>query len=1045
MKLVQSTSLAQLRGAIRHAALLDEGRSVRNLVREAEGTLDQAGRRAALDRARALVERCRAADHRAGTLDAFLLEFGLSNDEGVTLLCLAEALLRIPDESTADALIAEKVRSGDWSAHFGHSHSLFVNVSIWGLMLTGRLVAPPADAQVNPQAWLRRLASRLGEPMVRAAVAQAMRILGGQYVLGRTLEEALGRGRSLADGPGIGFSYDMLGEAARTNSDAQRYFQAYADAIDTLGQAGPSAASEAAQGVSVKLSALHPRFEQRQRQRALDELTPKLKTLALKAKQHGLQFTLDAEEAARLELNLDLFEGLAQDADLADWPGLGFVLQAYQKRAPLVADWLIGLATRTGRRFAVRLVKGAYWDAEIKRAQEQGLPDYPVFTRKAHTDLCYEVCAARLLAAPEAIFPQFATHNAHTLSTVLQLAQPNGDFECQRLHGMGQLLYAELGEAIRLRVYAPVGSHRDLLPYLVRRLLENGANSSFVNRFLDRKAPLRELVRDPLQSALADRGARHPKIPAPPNLYSHAGEQRANAKGRDLDDPLELEALMSAMGKAMAGSHRAGPIISGALRQADGLPVFNPADRRRQLGTVAPSTDSDIDAALKCAAQEQPAWDEKGGAERANILMRAADLLESNHAALMGVIVAEGGRTVADALAEVREAVDFCRYYGLQAQHGFAGHKALPGPTGETNHLSLHGRGTFLCISPWNFPLAIFIGQTAAALAAGNSVVAKPAEQTGLIAAAATRLLHQAGVPEDALHLLPGDGRVGDTLVGDLRVAGVAFTGSTATARTINRRLAERAGPITPLIAETGGQNAMLVDSTALPEQVVDDVIASAFHSAGQRCSALRILCLQEEIADDVLTMLAGAMQTLVIGDPVDPATDVGPVIDARAVAALEEHVATLNREARRIAVCQLPAECRHGTFFAPCAFEIDAVELLKEEVFGPVLHVVRYPRRNLDALIEDINRTGYGLTLGVHSRIDGFADDAFAKTLAGNVYVNRNMIGAVVGVNPFGGRGLSGTGPKAGGPHYLPRFAAERTRTDNVAAKGGNADLMNL
>ncbi len=1032
-------SLAQLRGAIRSASLLDEGRSVQNLVGEAEG-------REALDRAQALVERCRAAGHRAGTLDAFLLEFGLASDEGVTLLCLAEALLRIPDEPTADALIAEKVRSGDWGAHFGHSRSLFVNVSVWGLMLTGRLVTPPPDAQDNPQAWLRRLASRLGEPVLRAAVAQAMRILGGQYVLGRTLEEALRRGRSLAERPLTGFSYDMLGEAARTYADAERYFEAYADAIDTLGRAQPSAEAEAAQGVSVKLSALHPRFEQRQRVRVLDELAPKLKTLALKAKQHGLQFTLDAEEAARLELNLDIFEGLAKDPDLADWPGLGFVLQAYQKRAPLVADWLVELAARTGHRFAVRLVKGAYWDAEIKRAQELGLSDYPVFTRKAHTDLCYEVCAARLLAAPEAIFPQFATHNAHTLSTVLQLARQTTSFECQRLHGMGQLLYAELREAVRLRVYAPVGSHRELLPYLVRRLLENGANSSFVNRFLDRQAPVHELVRDPLQSAITDGGAHHPKIPAPPSLYRHAGEERTNAKGCDLDDPVELDGLISAMDEAQQRPHRAGPIVAGALRHANGIPAFSPADRRRQVGTVTPSTDSDIDAALECAAEAQPAWDERGGAERAAVLNRAGDLLESHCAALMGLIVAEAGRTVADALAEVREAVDFCRYYGLQAKRGFDGPKGLPGPTGEINQLSLHGRGTFLCISPWNFPLAIFVGQTSAALAAGNSVVAKPAEQTGLVAAAATRLLHEAGVPAGALHLLPGDGaQVGNALVRDSRVAGVAFTGSTATARTINRRLADRGGPITPLIAETGGQNAMLVDSTALPEQVVDDVIASAFHSAGQRCSALRILCLQEEIADEVLTMLAGAMQTLVIGDPLDPATDVGPVIDGGAVQALEAHVATLNRMARPVAACELPAECRHGTFFAPCAFEIDAVEQLRAEVFGPVLHVVRYPRRTLGALIEAINRTGYGLTLGVHSRMDGFADEAFAKALAGNVYVNRYLVGAVVGVIPFGGRGLSGTGPKAGGPHYLLRFAAERTRTDNAAAKGGNADLMNL
>ena len=1059
--MVPSTNdLAAGRDAIRKINLASEPDRVRKLAADADDTLTPAARGAALERARNLVEQCRSAAHQAGTLDVFLQEFGLSNREGVALMCLAEALLRVPDETTADALIAEKIRDGNWDTHLGKSASAFVNASVWGLMLTGRLVTLETQALDNTVDWVRHLVARLGEPVVRRAVLQAMRILGSQYVLGRTIGEAMRRGRIQED-PGALFSFDMLGEGARTFADAKRYYEAYSRAIEVIGAAQSGTDPERNDGISVKLSALHPRFEWAQRQRLERELAPRVRELALQAKGYGLGFSIDAEEAARLEPTLDLFESLAGERALDRWNGLGFVLQAYQKRAPLVADWLIDLARATGRRLMVRLVKGAYWDTEIKRAQEQGLVDYPVYTRKAHTDLCYEVCAARLLAAADEIFPQFATHNAYTVSLVMELArhsrasatrgsqrEASSGFEFQRLHGMGQLLYSQLWKDVSpsLRVYAPVGSHRDLLPYLVRRLLENGANSSFVNRFLDVKAPVEELIQDPLSTVRTSDSLRHPNIPPPADLYRETGEDRTNARGIDLDDPLCLAALTATVRATAGRSVQAGPIVDGALRQGTALPVLSPCDRQTTIGTVVEAGAGDIDAAVAFAEAAQTRWNERGGNERAAIVEHAAELLEDGQGALIQLIGAEAGRTLADALAEVREAVDFCRYYAMQARQRFHEPLRLPGPTGERNDLRLQGRGVFACISPWNFPLAIFMGQISAALAAGNSVVAKPAEQTPLVAAEAVRLLHRAGVPKDVLHLLPGDGAgVGAPLIGDPRIAGVAFTGSMETARLINRQLAGRDGPIVPLIAETGGQNVMLVDSTALPEQVVDDVIVSAFQSAGQRCSALRVLYLQEEIADGVLAMLAGAMQTLVIGDPHDPATDIGPVIDEQARSMLEDHAAAMHRSARPVAECTLPSACERGSFFAPRVFEIDSIRCLEREVFGPVLHVVRFAAAELDSMLNEIEATGYGLTLGIHSRIDGFARKVFANTRAGNVYVNRNMVGAVVGVHPFGGRGLSGTGPKAGGPHYLLRFATERTRSDNVTAKGGNTALFRL
>lgn len=1033
-----------LRRRIRAASHADEAQLVSELISEAETALDADQRAAILTRSRSVVSRCRSRSDQAGTLDAFLREFDLSNPEGVALMCLAEALLRVPDDDTADRLISEKIRSGDWAAHAGSSDSLFVNGSVWGLMLTGRLVTLDPETEADTGAWMRRLVSRAGEPIVRAAVVQAMRILGRQYVLGRSIDEAIDRSREAA-GSGILHSFDMLGEGARTWADADRYFDAYQSAILAIGNAAEADDPLRNDGISVKLSALHPRFRQTQRNSVINELPERLLSLARLARAHELGLSIDAEEAARLELTMDLFQQLAEAPDLAGWDGLGFVLQAYQKRAPLVADWLVALARASGRRLMVRLVKGAYWDAEIKHAQEQGLPDYPVFTRKPNTDLCYEICAARLLLENDLIYPQFATHNATTACQVLTLAAGH-DFELQRLHGMGELLYEELlrqaDSPAPLRVYAPVGSHQELLPYLVRRLLENGANSSFVNRFLDQDTDVNELIIDPLAAVRASDTLRHRAIPTPPQLFRFAGEPRDNSIGLDLDQHGFAEALAAQHQQLSSRRWTAAPAGQGC---GPSLTIRSPADRSRIIGEVRSATDTDVLAAVDSAAAAQQRWQDAGAEHRARVLEQAAGNLQDAHSELTYLLGAEAGRTVADAVSELREAVDFCRYYAVQARAALSC-RSLPGPAGEQNVLSQHGRGVFACISPWNFPLAIFLGQASAALAAGNAVLAKPAEQTPLIAALATSLLHQAGVPEDVLQLLPGDGAaIGARLTADDRVAGIAFTGSTETARLIHRQLAARDGPIVPLIAETGGQNVMISDSTALPEQLVDDVLTSAFQSAGQRCSALRVLYLQEDIADRVLDMLVGAMATLRMGDPLDLATDIGPVIDQAAAANLAAHSARLARSGRLIASMEVPARCRKGSFFPPRAFEIGSIRELEGEVFGPILHVIRYRASRLNQVIDEINDTGFGLTLGVHSRLERFARDVFHRTRVGNTYVNRNMIGAVVGVQPFGGQGLSGTGPKAGGPHYLQRFAVERTYTENIAARGGNAALFEL
>ncbi len=1045
---ISDISLSQLRLKLRQATFADEEQVVEALL-ETTG-LSSGMRRRVVRRARNLVAESRALSDKRGTLDAFLQEFGLSNREGIALMCLAEALLRVPDADTADRLIAEKIASGKWDDHQGQSESLFVNASTWALMLTGQVVDLDTHVKREPGKWLKKLVSKTGEPIIRGAMMQAMKIMGGQYVMGRTIGEAVARGQKSKGN--VRHSFDMLGEGARTQADAQAYLISYTRAIEALGTANDKPDVYAAQGISVKLSALHPRYDYVQHDRVMAELFPRVLELAVLAKKYGLGFTIDAEEARRLDISLDVFEALARHEALQDWQGLGLVIQAYQKRAPFVIDWIVALARETGRRFMIRLVKGAYWDSEIKRAQELGLADYPVYTRKASTDLSYLVCAERLLAAPDAVFPQFATHNAHTIASVIELAGASRNFEFQRLHGMGELLYGQvwqqLGDDLPIRVYAPVGAHKDLLPYLVRRLLENGANSSFVNRFMDDDVPVEDIVRDPLEQVEAAKPFRHPKIPVPRDMLRASGlpgGARDDAHGIELSDPLAVEPLLKEMHSAATEKWQAAPIIGGKPQKGEAEPVVDPVNTGRVVGTCVATTAEHRQKAIELAVKAQPAWDALGGAARADILDKAADLMEADMYRLMGLVTAEAGRSIPDGVAEVREAVDFLRYYALQARQNFAEPVELPGPTGESNQISLHGKGVFLCVSPWNFPLAIFVGQITAALAAGNAVLAKPAEQTPLIGAEAVRILLKAGVPGDVLHLVPGDGRVGAAIVADERVSGIAFTGSTETAKVINRTLAAREGAIPTLIAETGGQNAMFVDSTALPEQVVDDVIASAFQSAGQRCSALRVLYVQDVVADKLLEMLAGAMDALVIGDPAMLSTDIGPVIDETARGKLIEHAERMTREARLVHACKLDDSHKNGTFFPPQVFEIKSLSLLKGEVFGPILHVIRYKASDLDKMLDEMKATGYGLTLGVHSRIEATANHIFRRMNVGNTYINRNIVGAVVGVQPFGGQGLSGTGPKAGGPRYLYRFATEKTLTVNTVATGGNAALFCL
>ncbi len=1020
------------------------------LVRELTDVADPgpSGRERIHATALQLVRAVRRNKAREGGMDAFLQQYDLSSAEGVLLMCIAEALLRIPDADTADRLIADKITSAEWQDHLGASDSLFVNASTWGLMLTGRLLQLDEVAIRNPAQALGKLASRAGEPVVRTAMRQAMRIMGHQFVMGRTIDEALGRSVK-KENSRYRYSFDMLGEAALTGADADRYFQAYADAIDRIGasQTGNAADIFAAPSISVKLSALHPRYSYLQCERVLAELVPRLGELAAHAKSADIALTMDAEEAERLDISLQIFERVYRSSGLRDYEGLGLAVQTYQRRARSVVRFLNEIAGDGGRRIPVRLVKGAYWDTEIKLAQEQGLGSYPVFTRKAHTDVSYLACARDALAAGESLYPQFATHNAHTLASILHYAGSRRDFEFQRLHGMGEELYAEIIDPDKFsrscRVYAPVGSHEDLLPYLVRRLLENGANTSFVNRILDESIDVEDIVADPLDLTRAGDYSPHPSIQAPAELF---GAARRNSAGINLPEPSVRAQLLSDMQAAIDKPHAARPIVNGRRLSGSEEPSVNPAYTAQVVGVCQLASPEHVAAALDAAVSGQQGWDRTSAADRAAILERAADLFEDHGAELLALCVAEAGKTIPDAVSELREAVDFLRYYAAEARELFGEPAVLPGPTGERNTLGLRGRGVFVCISPWNFPLAIFTGQVAAALAAGNAVLAKPAEQTPLVAYRAVELLLEAGVPPAVLHFLPGDGAaIGGRAVADQRVAGVAFTGSTETARLINRTLADRDGPIAVLIAETGGQNAMFVDSSALPEQVVLDSVTSAFNSAGQRCSALRLLCLQAEIADRVIELLKGHMDELVIGNPAELATDVGPAIDEEARGILEAHVERMASAATILHRTPIPGSLGHGTFFAPTLIEIDSIDQLEREVFGPILHVYRYKSGDLDKTIAAINATGYGLTMGLHSRIDTRARELVDKSGAGNIYINRNMVGAVVGVQPFGGRGLSGTGPKAGGPHYLPRFASEFTVSNNISAVGGNASLLSL
>ncbi|MEA2929254.1 MAG: RHH-type transcriptional regulator, proline utilization regulon repressor / proline dehydrogenase [Hyphomicrobiales bacterium] len=980
-------------------------------------------------RATHLIEAIRAHSGGLGGIEDFLREYSLSTPEGLALMVLAEALLRVPDGATAEALIEDKLAAGDWTHHEVKSTALLVSASAWALGISARIIQPGE----TPENILDGLGKRIGLPALRTATRQAMRLLGSHFVLGQTIEEALGRA---GKGREFRYSYDMLGEGARSAADAARYFESYAAAIAAIGARAGNAALPDRPGISVKLSALHPRYEAVSRERVLAELPPRVLELARHAKAHDLNFTIDAEEADRLELSLAVIAAVLADPSLAGWDGFGLAIQAYQKRAGAVIGWAHAAAVALDRRLMVRLVKGAYWDTEVKRAQERGLADYPVFTRKAMTDLNFMACARRLLAARPHLYPQFATHNALTVASVIEQAGGVEGYEFQRLHGMGEDLYESLIAEQRqaaCRVYAPVGGHRDLLAYLVRRLLENGANSSFVSVAADPSVPLAQILRRP-QEWIGDASqARHPRIPLPGDLY---GAARKNSAGVEFGDRAGLDALLAVVAKAAPKDARAVSVIDGGGREGVQRPVLSPIDGA-VVGQVSEANDAIVRDALGAAAKGFPPWAARPIDERAAAVERAADLFEEDRGPLIALLQAEGGKTLDDALSEVREAVDYCRYYAAQARITLV--ERMPGPTGETNELHHRGRGVFVCISPWNFPLAIFTGQVAAALVAGNAVVAKPAEQTPLIAALAVRLMHQAGVPATALHLVLGDGKIGGALVADAGVAGVAFTGSTEVARRINRTLAAGNGPIVPFIAETGGINPLIVDATALPEQVCDDVVTSSFRSAGQRCSALRLLCVQEAVADRMIAMIEGAARELCVGDPREVATHVGPVIDQEAKERLDRWIAA---HADRV-IFRHGGTPSSGTYVAPTIIALDRARDLTEEVFGPVLHVVRWRAGELDRLLDDIAATGYALTLGIHSRIDATAERIVARLANGNVYINRNMIGAVVGTQPFGGTGLSGTGPKAGGPGYLKRFATEQVVTINTAAAGGNASLL--
>lgn len=1011
--------------------------AVRALI--GKGSLDEATETRVDELASGYIQAIRSAIGGLGGVEDFLREYGLSTREGLALMVLAEALLRVPDAATADKLIEDKLAAARFDeSEAGPSDTWLVSASSWALGITSRLIHP-GEA---PNTILAALVKRMGMPAVRAATRQAMRVLGHQFVLGESIKGALSRAKN-QEAKGYRYSYDMLGEGARTAEDAERYFRSYADAIEAIGKAAGGGELPNRPGISVKLSALHPRYEAVKGLRARDELVPQLLKLAQAAKRHNLNFTVDAEEADRLEISLDVIAAVAADPSLAGWDGFGLAIQAYQKRALEVVNWMIGLAERLDRRFMVRLVKGAYWDTEIKRAQERGLADFPVFTRKAATDLSYLACARALLAARPRIYPQFATHNALSVAQIVALAGDDGGYEFQRLHGMGESLFKAVSErdGHPCRIYAPVGGHRDLLAYLVRRLLENGANSSFVSAVGDASVPISRLLARPQDLLAGGTRARNPKIPLPAALY---GESRNNSKGLEFGVARDRARLQDAMAGAQVTVDKARPLYPGAPADGPTRDILSPVDGTTRAGRVREATVAEVPAMFEAASKGFVRWSRTPVDQRAAAIARLGDMLEDDAPRLMAILAREAGKTLPDGLAEVREAVDFCRYYAAEANKLFGEGTLMPGPTGEENRYRLRGRGVFVCVSPWNFPMAIFLGQITAALLAGNTVIAKPAEQTPLIAYEAAKLIHAAGVPEDVFLLAPGGRDLGAALVAEPRVAGVAFTGSTETAWAINRTLAEKRGPIVPLIAETGGINAMLVDATALPEQVCDDVMMSAFRSAGQRCSALRLLYLQEDVADKQIEMLKGAARELSLGDPADPATDIGPVIDAAARDRLVAHLEEMERTQKVLLACKTPGGAfARGTWVAPHIVELDSPDALTRETFGPILHVVRYKASKLPMMLETIAATGYGLTLGVHSRIDATVAAVVDRLSVGNVYVNRNTIGAVVGTQPFGGSGLSGTGPKAGGPAYLGRFALEQVVSINTAAAGGNASLI--
>jgi RHH-type proline utilization regulon transcriptional repressor/proline dehydrogenase/delta 1-pyrroline-5-carboxylate dehydrogenase len=1022
-----------LRSAITAAYRAPEPECVPPLLKLATANADEANHIRAL--ASNLVTKLRAKTRSSG-VEGLIHEYSLSSQEGVALMCLAEALLRIPDAATRDALIRDKLSPGDWRAHVGQSPSLFVNAATWGLVLTGRLVTTTSEQSLS--AALTRLIVRSGEPIIRAGVDVAMRLMGEQFVTGRTIEEAIGNSRD-REARGFTFSYDMLGEAATTAEDAARYLDEYERAVHAIGRASHRRGIYEGAGISIKLSALHPRYQRIKRARVMNELLPRVRGLAALAKSYDIGFNIDAEEADRLDLSLDILEALSLDPDLKGWNGLGFVIQAYGKRCSAVVDWLIDLARRSGRRLMIRLVKGAYWDSEIKRAQVDGLDGFPVFTRKIYTDVSYLASARKLLTAPDAVYPQFATHNAQTLASVLVFAGANfyrGQYEFQCLHGMGEPLYEEVVGRHKLdrpcRVYAPVGSHETLLAYLVRRLLENGANTSFVNRIADASLSTDDLIADPAEAARSIQpiGAPHDKIAAPRDLYA---PDRVNSRGVDFSDEGRLDKLADGLNASAETAWRAFP--PGAAEDDRGDPVLNPANQTDVVGFAWHARTDEIAAALDIGDRAALAFAAIAPSERAIFLRRAADLLEARNDRLVGLIVREAGKSYANAVTEVREAADFLRYYAHEATRTLL----LGSPA---------ALGLVVCISPWNFPLAIFIGQVAAALAAGNSVIAKPAEETPLIAAEAVSVLHEAGIPRDALQLMPGAGEVGATLIADARVQGVVFTGSTPVARLIEKeiaaRLTRRGAPL-PLIAETGGLNAMVVDSSALAEQVVVDVLSSAFDSAGQRCSALRILCLQEDVADRVLRMLKGAMAELEVGDPRKLSVDVGPVITAEARDTITTHIEKMRGRGHNVTQTSLGESAARGTFVPPTLIEVREIADVEREVFGPVLHVLRYKREALDKLIDDINAAGYGLTFGLHTRIDETIARVVERIEAGNIYINRNVIGATVGVQPFGGSRLSGTGPKAGGPLYLSRLVAEAAPGALDGVEGGDAAIAGI